>query len=245
MSSEMTDQGTQKIKSHCRDCAGDRWHRVVARETRRWDEEEAGVFGSDTWEILSCLGCDTVSFRHSHWFSEDTGADGDPIDHVSYFPPSLVRSTPDWVGNLMWLLPVDELWVSELIGEIYSAAGMQSYSLAAMGARAIIDHLITSTAGDKGGFEDKLKRLGASGALGPVQSQVISAAFDAGSAAAHRGYKPTETDLFTLLDIMENLLFEFRVKPAKEKAHAKAAAELKARTPARVRSTGKTRPTSP
>lgn len=103
-----------------------------------------------------------------------------------------------------------------------------------MGIRAIIDHLITSEAGgQENGFCKKLTHLVEQRKITSTQKEVFNAAFDAGSAAAHRGHKPAENDLFTLLNIMENILYDFRVKPAQEREREKAAEELKAGTPQR------------
>lgn len=102
-----------------------------------------------------------------------------------------------------------------------------------MGARAIIDHIVTSQAGDFRPFKEKLERMCKKGLISAGQIDTIDAAYDAGSAAAHRGHIPEREDLDTLLDITENLIEKTYVEPVWEARRAKAAAALRAKTPPR------------
>ena len=45
---------------------------------------------------------------------------------------------------------------------------------------------------------------------------MIYAAFDVGSASAHRGHSPSEYDISTMLDIMERLFYDLKAKPHEE-----------------------------
>ena len=130
-------------------------------------------------------------------------------------------------------LRTQEHWIFGLLKDIYSAVGMEARSLAAMGARAIIDHLVTSRAGGAGSFPKKLGVLQEQGVITKTQVDVIDAAFDAGSAAAHRGYSPTEEDLNILLDITESLLLQICVNPVRAARQEAAAKKLRESTPKR------------
>ena len=190
---------------------------------------------------MECEGCQTVSFSHTSWFSEDGDytTDGfEPRIHRELFPPAPERKMPEWGFDLRFELPVEEQWIDNLHKESYAAAGMNSFSLAAMGARAIVDHVVTTKAGEpekrgQNGFKEKLERMRQSALISETQAEVLLAAFDAGSAAAHRGYRPSRDDVFTLLDITENLLEIVYVNPGRHARRIRAAEELKAKTPAR------------
>lgn len=228
--------------SFCRTCGGDRYHVALYEKNIPWREDDPAIEGADTWAVLQCGGCHTITFVHSHWFSEDYKyIDGveTPIFHHNLFPPSPRRRTPEWFPELLLFLKADEFWIRKLLEEIYSAAGMQSRSLAAMGTRAIVDNLITSRAGENGTFLNKLERLECAGTITKTQKDIIFAAFDAGSAAAHRGYNPTEDDLNTLLNITESLLHQLCVAPGLAARQAREAEKLKAATPQRPRGRGK------
>jgi hypothetical protein len=67
----------------------------------------------------------------------------------------------------------------------------------------------------------------AEGLITDVQAEILNAAFDAGSAAAHPGYSPTREDVYTLLDITESLLRQIYIDPMRQRRQAEAAAALK------------------
>jgi hypothetical protein len=63
---------------------------------------------------------------------------------------------------------------------------------------------------------------------------------NAGSASAHRGWKPTVEDLDALMDTLEAFIFDTFVAPARKKAAAERVARVKERVPRRERrQTGK------
>jgi hypothetical protein len=214
---------------------------VVAKKERHWSEDEAAVIeGSDTWAILECRGCENVTFVHTHWFSEDDdiGDEGQsiPIVHRHLYPPSPPRQLPEWASE-HWYPDTSEGWSAiKLHRDIYAACGIGALSLAAMGARAIVDCVVTSRVGDIGDFTKKAEKMRCDGLITDVQAEILKAAFDAGSAAAHRGHSPTREDVHLLLDITEALLRQIYIDPMMEARRAKVAAALKAKTPQRVRS---------
>src|SRR3954471_18019981 len=55
-------------------------------------------------------------------------------------------------------------------------------------------------------FAEKLKELTAGNKIGGEEKEILSVLADAGSAAAHRGWKPTEGDINHLMDALENFL---------------------------------------
>jgi len=188
---------------------------------------------------LECRGCGNVTFVHTHWFSEDweIGDEGpEPIVHRDLYPPSPPRPLPEWASELWLALTSKDLWVVKLHGDIYAALGSGALSLAAMGTRAIVDFVVTSKVGDTGGFTKKLERMRNKGLITDVQAEITNAAFDAGSAAAHRGHSPTREDAYTLLDITETLLRQIYIDPMRQRRQAEAAAALKTKTPQRLKS---------
>jgi hypothetical protein len=212
---------------------------VVAKKERHWSHPQADIVeGGDSWAILECRGCQNVTFVHTHWFSEDIeiGKEGpEPIVHRDLYPPSPPRPMPEWASELWLLLALEDQWVVKLHGDIYAALGTGALSLAVMGTRAIVDFVVTSKVGDAGGFAKKLETMRAKGLITEVQAEILNAGFDAGSAAAHRGYSPTCEDVYTLLDITETLLRQLYIDPMRQRLQVEAAAALKGKTPQRVK----------
>jgi hypothetical protein len=229
------------VSAYCRKCGGDRNHTVrcqFSRETQ--NSEEDAVDAWEEWQILQCRGCNTVSVVRENWNTDETDERGQPEVQVEIFPPPPTgRKEPEWLGahgfSIYRGVPIAAMWIPAMHEDIYRALGLHAFGLAAMGARAIIDFIVTSQAGDSGTFKKKLERMCDKGLISAVQVDIIDAAWEAGSAAAHRGHIPEADEVNTLLDITENLIERTYVEPQREKQRAKAAAALRAKTPPRAR----------
>lgn len=216
------------IKAHCNDCSGERNAYTRASHTVKGDDGE--ISWSDTYEILECCGCNSVSVRHTLWFSEWDDFDEDPLTgqprlipgvKVTYWPPPTKRNKPEWAENL------DDDVLRGVIDEVYQALNSGLIVLASIGTRTLLDRAMFLRVGDpRGGFAAKLNLMVEKGHVGKDERDVLEAITDAGSAAAHRGYAPNAKTLGTIIETTENFLQrEFILK--------KAAGEVKAATPSR------------
>lgn len=193
---ERIEENSQNTKAPCNRCARETKHVVVAvrKTSQDADVEGAGtIWWEDTYEMLECCGCESVSLKHTHYFSEE----GE--DRVQYYPPPVARPSPKW----LWKLPFD---LASLLNEVYAALHSNSRTLALMGARTVVDVVILNKIGDVGTFEEKLANLENRGYIGDKNREFLATALDAGSAAAHRGYRPKPEQLHHVMDIVENLL---------------------------------------
>lgn len=189
----------QALWTHCNNCGGNKKHLVVASRVNEGSEtvgpEEDGneIWWKNTNELLECMGCEHVTLRRTEFFSEyDEAA-------VTFFPPPISRPTPRWHGNLPHEL-------SRLLREIYAAIQADSRSLAIMGARAVVEFVVAEKVGDKGSFVKNLNALVAEGYLSAMNKESLGAAIDAGSAAIHRAFRPSNDDVTHVMDIVENML---------------------------------------
>jgi len=173
------------------------------------------IHWEDTYEMLECRGCETVTLRHKYWFSELP----DEVQ-TAYYPPPVSRPKPPW----KYKLPRD---FGLLIDEIYAALHSNSRRLAMMGARTLVDIVLLDKVGDVGAFPRKLEQMEHQGFIGRQNREYLAAALDAGSAATHRGYQPKEEELAHVMDIVENLLQAVYVLED-------AAAKLRTTTPPRL-----------
>ena len=207
----------QKVTwSHCNSCGPRTKHIVLASNKTKYNEEIdtiGAVSGFDKYEMLQCQGCESVKLKHTSWFSEDLD------EAVYYYPPNISRKLPDWQSSL-------PLPFRSLLREVYAALHADSRQLSLMGTRAVLDLVMLGKIGDIGTFADKLKALEEKGFIGTQQHECLAAAFDAGSAAMHRGYNADVTQINQVMDIIENLLEAVYVLPG-------AADELKKTTPPR------------
>ena len=142
-----------------------------------------------------------------------------PLTELERSPSEITRQRPDWFDQL----PEPP---RDLLVEIYTALAQDLRALPAMGVRAVIDVVCVTLVGDSGSFESKLDLLRERGHISDIERSILTAAIDAGSASAHRGYVPSKEDLTTLLDVVEHLLQAQYILPD-------AVEKMKSNTPSR------------
>jgi hypothetical protein len=163
------------------------------RTTTDYHEEVGELEWIDTYEMLECCGCESISMKVSTWF------DRTDETTVAHFPAAVSRRPPQWRGSLP-----EEL--IDLLDEIYASLHVDSRCLAMMGARALLDRLILEKVGDVGSFRDKLEALEKQGFIGKKNREMLTVALDVGSAAAHRGHIASKEQVSAVMDIVENTL---------------------------------------
>src|SRR5690606_14528035 len=125
------------IKAHCNKCRG---------QTNSWVRAEFTVAGndgpiewSDSFEVLQCCGCDTLSVRQEHWFSEWDEVDHDDYGRLvrrpgikeTFYPAPTVRAKPEWSDTV-----ADEV-LRHVLDELYVALNLGLNVLASIGARTL------------------------------------------------------------------------------------------------------------
>jgi hypothetical protein len=224
VSTKARRKSEKPLWSHCNECGQETLHKIVRRiqRSRDYDNDPYTVTAGTNWRILQCCGCNEVAMSRIDWFSED-----DPEDTYvpTYFPPRVSRRKPDW------LVRRQAPGYGGLLDEIYTALHADSRRLAMMGARAVIDRAVAKKIGDRGNFSVGLDELQKNNLLSQQERAIIEAAFEAGSAAMHRGHQPTIDSLNTVIDIVERVV---HAEVLEEKAK-----ELAAATPKRPLRTSK------
>ena len=188
----------QTVFVHCNRCAGDTWHLIAGQSKSNSEvvtEDGYVVSFSQTSDLLECKVCKQTRLRVTDWNSEN---DSSP---PSFYPPTSKHKAPAW---LMELPPE----YAQLAREIYPALDTGSLSLALMGTRALLDVYVSRHSGVSNDFRKKLEALQAQGALSAKQIKMLTPTFDAGSAAAHRGYVPSEENVIVALQVVENLIHQ-------------------------------------
>jgi hypothetical protein len=207
------------VTSPCNRCGHPTKHLVVAvRHFEAWFGEEEGeeALSPDLeyrYAMLECGGCQSISLR------VDEILDG-TLFSTNFYPPRVAREKQAWSRNL----PIQ---LQSLIAEIYASLADDSRKLSVMGARAILDIVMTQEVGRLGTFQNRLKALEAKGFIGKANREILRAAFEARSAAAQSAYAPTSDIVNEIMDIIENLLQAVYIFPESLK-------QLKRSTPRRA-----------
>jgi hypothetical protein len=210
-------------KLHCNTCSGNLTnHTLLHTDKEPWESEyDPDIRGSVTHEMLKCDGCGSVVLRRTEWCTEDHPEDSSPD---TFFPPRTFRRTPKWLVDLR---AADDV-LTGLLNEVYVALQNDQLRLAAMGIRAVLEHIMISKVGDKGSFTKNIHAFEDAGHVSGIQRKHLEAILDVGHAAIHRGYSPTQGDLITLTDLTEVIVQTMYL-------HGDQVEALKKRVPSRMK----------
>jgi hypothetical protein len=223
----VTDEGSRAIlRAHCPNCDADRNAEVRAEDINEQTDEPYGGFFISTYSILRCLGCDRRYIQLEEFCSEDCDWDEDPHTgeisttlnkRVTYWPsvptPRTMRRRPDWLRfdpleqKFSVRFESDYPELATLLGELYAALDNNFQILSAIGIRTVLDcasQLLGCHPNQS--FPEKLKELTAGNKISGEEKEMLSTLTDAGSAAAHRGWKPTQAVINSLMDMLEHFL---------------------------------------
>lgn len=199
-----------RVKGHCPKCGPDRWG--VVRAQFQEHESEGHVWSTTEHYVLQCPACDTVyhqtdmifSESISPGFDEETGREVWEYDHIiKHWPAPIRRERPSWLEKL---LAIDgELY--RIMSEVYQALDGELYTLAAVGVRTAFDRGTELLGVDPAKrFEEKLNDIVTLGSVGAAERSALDVMADGGSASAHRGWQPTNSELETMLQIVETFV---------------------------------------
>lgn len=195
------------IRSYCSVCDRDQNSKLIAEHQHVTPNE---VQATMSYRIVECLGCSSVSTNIKLL---DVGAAYDVLNGgLPYammegreltFPPKLHRRQPKWLGEVS----AHDRVLSGLLWEVYASLNMFCHVLSAVGLRTVFDRSSELLGIDAGlPFSKKLDRLVSGGWVGETEREQLAVLVDAGSAAAHRGWRPTVEDLEVLFEVMEPFL---------------------------------------
>ena len=184
----------KNLRTHCNSCGHVTKHELLHEDREQGEDERFGFEWLDIAQMLKCRGCDEVVLRRINYFSDDGN---EPV--IEDFPAPISRRLPRWQDHL----PIESRQVMQ---EVYKALQANSNRLAMMGTRTLIDMVIRHKVGDRGPFKEGLKALHKQGFVSSQNVKFLTAAFDVGSAAAHRGYAGKAQEVNAVMDIVENLL---------------------------------------
>lgn len=132
-----------KFKELCIKCATYTNHEVIADHTLRWEQdvpinhfESFSVDGFEGHQMIKCLGCDSISLKHTSYFSEDFDpSEGDGGARTTLYPKRSKHSIAE--QSFPELTPE----LKRIYRETIDCFNNESYTLAAAGLRAIIEGL--------------------------------------------------------------------------------------------------------
>jgi len=207
----------------CRICQRESVHVAIANGPLK---RSATTRSYQTFQVVQCSTCESTTYvieTHVH----PGPMMGDPeIQSMEFFPPVPVRIRPEWFARL------PEAYQS-ILAEVYRAIDNSLYFLASTGTRTAVDQLLVEKIGDVGRFEEKILKLVGSQVIDDAEGKLLVALIDAGSASAHRNYRPDLEKINHMMEILEAIFYKLLIEPEKKKDLARKAEELSRSTPPR------------
>lgn len=245
----MNERTTDKIETRalCGNCGGDRNCHIHGRKVEKLSNPV--ISWRKEWLLLQCKGCDNIFVKTSESDSESYYVNYDdetgelqevPIETIKHWPAISARKTPDWFKGDRLHGRKDTKPLSASLIELYGALNADLNMLAGIGIRTTFDVASELLGVDPGlRFNKKLEDLVLKGHIGKADQTTISTLIDAGSASAHRGWKPTNQDLETLMDVLEHFIETAFVAPAKKAQREQKMKEVKNNVPVKKTATTK------
>ena len=211
--------------------------RICQRETRHWSIANGQVKGSEkklkrgessfkTFQVVQCKDCGATTYCIDTKIHPGPMIGDSYTKNTEYFPPIPLRIKPKWYSYLT------ENYQA-ILDEVYMALDNSLFFLSSTGTRTALDQLIIEKIGDIGDFKTKVKKLVANKIIDETESAMLLAVIDAGSASAHRSYRPDNELINHMMDILEAVFYKLVVEPEKKKELKKKAEELRKSTPKR------------
>ncbi len=210
-------------KAQCPTCNREQNCVLRGRADKPWDWDDRrghSIAGGDAYSLFECCGCETVFYEKSSWDENDIdqwydhagGVQSEPVYRKTTYPHPPTRARPDWLGKTGKLDPT----LFHILNETYRCYDEKCFILAAIGLRTALDSCVASLEIDPAkSFQEKLKELKERGFIGETEQTILTILTDAGSAAAHRGWSPTEEQTTHLLDVLENFIHRVLVNGRK------------------------------
>lgn len=206
---------TSTFRAHCPRCNGERVCKIHGEVDQPWSWEDGqhSMWGHSTYRLAQCGGCEEVFFHQSSWDSEDcdyhydqkTGQDvvTHPRTILTFPAPKKESKQPDWVWDIGKIDP--QLFT--ILTEMYQAYEHGAFILASVGLRTAFDRATEVLKIDPElTLKEKVALLLDGGYIGETESKTLEVVTDAGSAAAHRAWAPTNNEFHTLLTTLEHFI---------------------------------------
>jgi hypothetical protein len=232
------------LKTYCSSCQGDRNCEVKGHYGKLDEHDEAPISWRTDWYVLECRGCEYVFVQTVATNSEDYVYDVLPsgeevrehIETVETWPSRSKRPIPDWFNHSYIETDIKNTGsLASALKELYGALDADLSVLASIGIRTSFDIASELLGIDPGlTFKEKLDALVTSNFIMEAEKESIKILVDAGSASAHRGWKPSPGDLEALMNSLEDFIYSTMVFPAQKRTREAKLSEMKNKVPTRA-----------
>ncbi|MET0498459.1 MAG: DUF4145 domain-containing protein [Steroidobacteraceae bacterium] len=205
--------GAELIKASCEACGVETRHKILTSTLHHWADDENGVSGDTSHEIIECQGCGTVSFREASSCSEDYDFD-ERTGEASL--NETVKLYPNRISGRAVMREVDLLPhnVYSIYQEAHACLCAGLGLLAGLGLRVLVEAVCKDKQIFKGNLQDKIESLAVTGHTTPAGAKILHSLRSMGNDAAHETKAHTPKQLNAAFNVVEHLLHGVYVLPA-------------------------------
>jgi hypothetical protein len=218
------------VNIHCTECKRSTRHRVcisLDKTASEHNAEERWYIGwSDRYQVIECQGCETVSFRHHSWFSEDQYDEDNDGTTERIYP---LRNKDAVSARPYHNVPSN---LRRIYTELIDCFNNDSPTLCAAGLRALVEGICAQQGivegpievPAKGGgtqiirrdnLEGRIAGLQEKGLLTEQSAQTLHQHRYLGNSAVHELARPSTDELKLAVEIVEHVLEQLYELPEK------------------------------
>ncbi len=206
----------EECRVSCGNCSTETRHKVLQSVDVSVRENFRGEFhyGADnSYQIVQCQGCDSISFRKTHMNSEDYYHD---LETGEQFFETAIDVYPSRVAGRHKLRQVSVLprQVFKIYDETHAALCSKQPILAGIGIRALVEAVCNEKQAAGKNLEQKIDALASLGILTKSGAEMLHSTRLLGNAAAHEVKPHSEEVLSLAMDVVEHLLTDVYILPA-------------------------------
>lgn len=188
------------IKSYCRRCLSNTNQLILFERTDSTDNDEYGIHFSYTYFVLSCAGCETISYRTDHDDIDNVDERGDYYTDTKLFPHT-IRNHKTLKQHYYLPKKIRTLYIESL-----QCISINSKIMAAAAFRAIIEGVCEEEKVKGRDLETKIKNLTTLGLISIHDAKRLHSIRFMGNDAVHRLESVDEKKILLVLQIIEHLL---------------------------------------
>lgn len=201
-----------KVQCTCRECHRTTKHEVVADAVLSGSDDDYDISWTTEYQIVRCLGCETVSFRRTNSNSESNPIQIGPDEwveniHEELFPLPLEGRQPLADSDL---LP-DQ--IQRIYSESLEALNNQQKVLCGIGVRAIVETICKDRSAAGNDLFAQINSLVSLGVLTQDGAAILHKLRTLGNNAAHEVKPHTPKELGLAFDVIDHLLLGVYILP--------------------------------
>lgn len=191
----------EKIRETCRSCSRRTNHTIVKEHSVSDFDEAYGIHYGCHYQIIQCLGCETVTFREAQWQDDEQDEETGRLHYnVKLHPRRTVTERID-----RWKVDLPDP-VGKMYREVVNALNGDAPTLATVGMRALAEAICKDQGCTKKNLDKQIEELVSRGVLANAQADHLHIHRFMGNKAVHQVTTPPWGEMETALRVLETLI---------------------------------------